>query len=141
MNRKHVAALNVLGLLTAVAAAGCGDNKQPAYGSQTMPPSSAAMSSDTSMPPPPTVVPAGATPLSTGTYTQIMFTVPSETGLIYVYDQDQNKVVGMTNSVESNAGRSMTMADLKNTSQGLNMTDHYRIYFAPSHATTKPIGM
>ena len=85
-------------------------------------------------------IPAGAKPLSSGTYTQIQFTVPEGGGLIYIFDADTQKVVGMTNAVAADANKSMTMADLKNTAQGLNMTDHYRIYLAPIHPTTQAIG-
>jgi hypothetical protein len=138
MNLKRIATWNVLGLIVVAAGTGCSDNKQPPYGSPMA--GSSSMADASNLPPPPTVVPAGATPLSSGTYNQIMFTVPGEAGLIYVFDQDTNKVVGMTNSIQANAGKSMTMADLKNTSQGLNMSDHYRIYFAPTMPTTKPIG-
>jgi hypothetical protein len=139
MIRKHIVALNVLGLIAAGLAVGCAEDPKPAYGTRTIG-SSGSDSSAMSMTPPPTVVPAGALPLSTGTYNQIQFTVPRDSGVIYLYDQDTNKVVGMTNSVASNYGQSMTMVDLKNTSQGLNQTDHYRVYFAPSTPTTKPIG-
>ena len=95
---------------------GCGDqNKPKPYGQMDTgsPTSPASMT-----PPAAVVVPAGATVLSTGTYNQVQFTVPNDSGSIYVFDQDEDKVVGLTNSVASQAGRTMTMTDLKNTAQG-----------------------
>ena len=140
MNRLPTIVLNAACLTTVAlaATAGCNDQpKQPPYGSQ-MSPSSTSMSSDST--PMPTVVPAGAQRLSQGTYNQIQFQVPSGDGLLYVFDMTTNKVVGVTNSVGAEMGRSMTMADLKNTAQGLSMTDQYEVFFAPSMPTTKPIG-
>ena len=138
MHRTTPITAAVLFAAAAAAVGGCGDqNKPKPYGQMD---ASSPMSPSSVTPPPAMVVPAGAVPLSTGTYNQIQFTVPNDSGSIYVFDQDENKVVGLTNSVASQAGRSMTMADLKNTAQGLNMTDHYRIYFAPSHPTTMPLG-
>ena len=124
------------------AAAGCKDDSASTYG---MKPGSSSSSSSMMATPsataaPTTGVPAGARKLSEGTYNQIQFTVPEGGGSIFVYDLDSQKVVGMTNAVAANANQSMTMTDLKNTSQGLNMTDHYQIYLAPTHATTQPIG-
>jgi hypothetical protein len=124
----------------AAVAAGCNSDTQPSYGTRPSAPSSMATSATPTMPPA-DVIPAGARKLSQGTYNQIMFTIPSDgTGSLYLYDTDTMKVVGMTNSVEANANKSMTMADLKNTAQGLNTTDHYQVWFAPSHVTTQPIG-
>ena len=130
MFNRHTVAVALL----AAVIAGCSDDSAKPYGHamQPMP--------DTSSMPPVVTVPAGAQSLSSGTYNQIQFTVPSQSGSLYVFDEESNKVVGQTNSVDTNAGKPMTMADLKNTAQGLNMTDHYRIYFAPTHTTTQPIG-
>lgn len=143
MNRRHIATWNVLGLLGAAAlvGAGCNDQaQQPTYGSKLAggTPTMATATDDTV---PPTMIPVGAKLLSKGTYTQILFTVPKDgSGSLFIYDEDTRQIVGQTNSVESMAGESKTMADLKNTAQGLNMSDHYRIYFAPLTPTTKPIG-
>jgi len=139
MNRLHTIVLNTC-LTGAVAAlaAGCSDQpKQPAYGSQTMQSAPPAMTPTT---PPPLTVPPGASPLASGAYEQIQFKVPDESGLLYIFDQDTNTVKGTTNSIASDGGKSMSMADLGHTVQGLSTTDHYRIYFAPMHPTTQPIG-
>ena len=136
MTTRHAITVACLTVAAAVAAVGCKDDSSPKYGTMTS--SSAGGGSMSS--PPPTVVPAGAKPLATGTYNQIQFTVPDTSGQLFILDQDTNTVVGSTNSVAANAGKTMTMADLKNTTQGLNMTDHYGIYFAPTMATTRPLG-
>ena len=139
MSRLNTTASIVSALALTAAAVGCGGNKQPAYGSSMSSPSMSAMSPDAATPMIPTV-PAGAQLLSQGTYNQIQFQVPSSSGLLYVFDHTTNSVVGTTNSVATNAGRPMTMADLKNTAQGLSMTDQYQIYFAPAQSTTRPMG-
>ncbi len=137
MNRIHTVSL-VASLAVAGLSAGC--NSQPApppYG--TNGPSPLAMP-DPSVMASAITVPAGARPLAAGTYDQIRFTVPYETGLLYIFDRDTNKVVGSTNSIQADGGRSETMTDLKNTAQGLSMTDRYQIFFAPSQPTTRPLG-
>ncbi len=137
---KQNAASNVLGLIVAAATAGtvvgCGGDKQPSYGSRT---AGSSSMTDASTTPPPVTVPAGALPLATGTYNQIQFKVPNEAGMLYIFDQDTNKVY-TTNSVASDGGKSMSMPDLGHTVQGLSTTDQYRVFFAPSQPTTKPIG-
>ncbi len=136
MIRLQTPALTLILSAAALVAGGCNDQPKPMpYGTGV--PSSAP---DASMTPPPTVVPAGAQRLSQGTYNQIQFTVPPGNGSLFVFDVDQNKVVGVTNSVASESGKSMTMADLKNTAQGLSMTDQYQVFYAPTLPTTRPIG-
>jgi hypothetical protein len=140
MIRHYTIALRCLGLLAAATAAiGCGDsNKPPAYGS-TMSPSATPTDTSSSMTAPPIVVPAGATPLASGPYNQIQFTVPEQSGMLYILDESTSKVV-TTNSIGSDGGKSMSMPDLGHTVQGLSTSDTYRIFFAPSTPTTHPIG-
>ena len=115
----RTASITAAVLFAATAAAlvgGCGDQNKPRpYGQMD---AGSPTSPDAMTPPPALVVPAGATVLSTGTYNQVQFSVPNDSGSIYVFDQEENKVVGLTNSVASQAGRTMTMTDLKNNRPG-----------------------
>jgi hypothetical protein len=81
-------------------------------------------------------IPAGATLLSEGSYSSILFKMPDQPGLLYIVDKDAQTVVGRTNA--ATPGESMTMADLKNVTQALDSTHKFKIYFVPTMATTKP---
>jgi hypothetical protein len=116
-------------LLTGGMLAGCqSSSPPPAY--PTAPVTAAPA------PVPVQMIPPGATLLSEGVYSSILFKMPDEPGLLYIVDKDTQTVVGQTNA--ATPGESMTMADLKNVTQPLDSTHKYKIFFVPSAATTKP---
>ena len=88
--------------------------------------------------PTPEMIPPGAIVLAEGAYSAILFKIPTDQqGMLYIVDKDTQTVVGRTNA--ATPGESMTMADMKNVTQSLDSTHRYKIWFAPSMATTKPV--
>ena len=75
-------------------------------------------------------VPPGARLIAYGHYPLAPFALPSEGGMVYVYDADANRVV-FVNSYSPNS--STTSGDLTQLAKNsLDPTHNYRVYFLPS---------
>ncbi len=120
----------VAGSMLGVSVVACQPSSPPPAYPVMPPPSSPAPSME--------MIPAGAQTLSEGSFSQVAFKVPDQPGLLYIVDKDTSKVVVKTNVVSQDAGKSMTMADLKNVTQGLDSTHMYKIQYVPSSPTTEP---
>jgi hypothetical protein len=77
-------------------------------------------------------VPPGAQLIAYGHYPVASFALPQEGGMVYVYDNDTNRVVFVNSYPPNSSTTSGNLTQLSNSS--FDPTHNYRVYYLPSQS-------